>query len=64
MTHALSRPARLAGALALAAFLAACGGGQDIKGVRDGPQAVHPSPSELAKTPLYACGTQGQPACG
>ncbi len=62
MTHAFSRPARLICALTFAGLLVACGNTGD-GGVRKGPQAVHPSPSELAKTPLFPCGTEGQPAC-
>lgn len=38
---------RTSSAIALTLTLAACGGGEII--VRDGPQAVHPSPSTLAQ---------------
>ena len=40
--------ARIVAILGLSAFLAACGGGRDVP-VRDGPQAIHPSPSALAQ---------------
>lgn len=38
---------RTSSAIALTLTLAACGGGEIV--VRDGPQAVHPSPSALAQ---------------
>ena len=60
MTNALSLSARLACTLTVAGFLAACSQNTEV---RNGPQDVHPSPSELAKVPLHPCGTEGQPAC-
>lgn len=54
------RPIRVICALGVVALLAACSGDQTV---REGPQAVHPSPSELAKVPLFDCGIEGQPAC-
>lgn len=50
MSNVLSRPIRLAATLAVVGFLAACATDSEV---RDGPQEVHPSPSELAKVPLY-----------
>jgi hypothetical protein len=51
---------RIVAILGLSAFLAACGGGRDVP-VRDGPQAVHPSPSALAQgTPAAPVTTTGE----
>ena len=63
MFNTMSLPTRLACSLVLVGLLSACGSSEDLSGVRNGPQDVHPSPSELAKVPLHACGTDGQPAC-
>ena len=62
---------RLAFGLALAATVAACNTNTANDGVRNGPQAVHPSPSALAQGTTVApapmatatCGTPGAPAC-
>ncbi|GLQ25712.1 hypothetical protein [Sulfitobacter pacificus] len=43
------KPLRLTAGAALIATLSACGGGETV--VRNGPQAVHPSPSQLAQRP-------------
>ena len=41
--------------LGLSVFLGGCGGGRDVT-VRNGPQAVHPSPSALAQGGLIGAG--------
>ena len=53
---------RAASALILTLTLAACGGGEIV--VRDGPQAVHPSPSALAQgTATPHCHQHGHKGC-
>ena len=49
MTTTKTPPIRLICILAICTALAACGGNKENDAVRDGPQAVHPSPSALAQ---------------
>ena len=52
MFNTMSLSTRLACTMAFVGLLSACTD-QEALEVRDGPQEVHPSPSELAKVPLF-----------
>lgn len=74
MSHKKQTPARLVGILVLGAALSGCNYNTANDGIRNGPQAVHPSagvvyggpaaaPSTGSAQPLATCGTPGQAAC-
>ena len=65
MTHPFTPTSRrIAGILALGVLLAGCNYNRANDGVRNGPQAVHPSTSALAQGAAFVpCGGEGQVPC-